>query len=269
MKLPSSTSKSAPGRTACCAAWTPSCPPTCPRLSPPSPANIADLSATQDNLADSLAALPNLTDTVRYGDVRALDPAPLLAVLDTLLARLAAGGVQGCLNIDHDSASALFTPIRQADYQLSLLANDGIFAAIPAVGFALLFNVPPRALKFCAALGALGHGTATLLKLAQVTPVFATFFAAALVGSLGVWLAQRYHRAHPKVFTVAAVIPMFPGIPAYRAMLSLVLIEKEGYSPERFAVMVDQFVQTGFLLAALVFGLALPGLLFYRQKPVV
>ena len=152
---------------------------------------------------------------------------------------------------------------------LLLLLDDMFFAAIPAVGFALLFNVPPRALKFCAALGALGHGTATLLKLMQVTPVFATFFAAALVGTLGVWLAQRYHRAHPKVFTVAAVIPMFPGIPAYRAMLSLVLIEKEGYSPERFAVMVDQFVQTGFLLAALVFGLALPGLLFYRQKPVV
>jgi len=88
--------------------------------------HIADLSATQDNLADSLAALPNLTDTVRYGDVRALDPAPLLAVLDTLLARLAAGGVQGCLNIDHDSASALFTPIRQADYQLSLLDNPAL-----------------------------------------------------------------------------------------------------------------------------------------------
>ena len=40
---------------------------------------------------------------------------------------------------------------------LWLLANDAFFAAIPAVGFALLFNVPPRALKYCAALGALGH----------------------------------------------------------------------------------------------------------------
>ena len=90
--------------------------------------HIADLSATQDNLADSLAALPNLADTVRYGNVRELDPAPLLAVLDTLLARLAAGGVQGCLNIDYDSAQALFAPIRQADYQLGLLDNDALDA---------------------------------------------------------------------------------------------------------------------------------------------
>ena len=194
-----------------------------------------------------------------------------LATVLTLGSSLGIVMALAVLGIDSwtNAAAAPSAPPPDALALVWLLLNDGFFAAIPAVGFALLFNVPPRALKFCAALGALGHGTATLLKLAQVTPVFATFFAAALVGSLGVWLAQRYHRAHPKVFTVAAVIPMFPGIPAYKAMLALVLIEKEGYSPERFAVMVDQFVQTGFLLSALVFGLALPGLLFYRQKPVV
>ena len=193
-----------------------------------------------------------------------------LATVLTLGSSLGIVMALAVLGIDSWSGTAAARPaLLSALDTLWLLLNDWFFAAIPAVGFALLFNVPPRALKFCAALGALGHGTATLLKLAHVTPVFATFFAAALVGTLGVWLAQRYHRAHPKVFTVAAVIPMFPGIPAYRAMLSLVLIEKEGYSPERFAVMVDQFVQTGFLLSALVFGLALPGLLFYRQKPVV
>ena len=193
-----------------------------------------------------------------------------LATVLTLGSSLGIVMALAVLGIDSWSGTAAARPaLLSALDTLWLLLNDWFFAAIPAVGFALLFNVPPRALKFCAALGALGHGTATLLKLAQVTPVFATFFAAALVGSLGVWLAQRYHRAHPKVFTVAAVIPMFPGIPAYKAMLALVLIEKEGYSPERFAVMVDQFVQTGFLLSALVFGLALPGLLFYRQKPVV
>ena len=194
-----------------------------------------------------------------------------LATVLTLGSSLGIVMALAVLGIDSwtNAAAAPSAPPPDALALVWLLLNDGFFAAIPAVGFALLFNVPPRALKFCAALGALGHGTATVLKLAGITPVFATFFGAALIGTLGVWLAQRYHRAHPKVFTVAAVIPMFPGIPAYKAMLSLVLIEKEGYSPERFAVMVDQFVQTGFLLSALVFGLALPGLLFYRQKPVV
>jgi hypothetical protein len=32
---------------------------------------------------------------------------------------------------------------------------------------------------------------------------------------------------------------------------------------------VDYFVKSGFVIGALAFGLALPGLLFYRQRPVV
>lgn len=36
-----------------------------------------------------------------------------------------------------------------------------------------------------------------------------------------------------------------------------------------FAQMVNNFVQTGFILGALVFGLALPGILFYRRKPII
>ncbi|NMU53198.1 threonine/serine exporter family protein, partial [Vibrio parahaemolyticus] len=36
------------------------------------------------------------------------------------------------------------------------LLNDMFFAAIPAVGFALVFNVPQRALVYCAVGGAIG-----------------------------------------------------------------------------------------------------------------
>ena len=42
------------------------------------------------------------------------------------------------------------------------LLDDMFFAAIPAVGFALAFNVPPKALMYCAILGAFGHITRTL-----------------------------------------------------------------------------------------------------------
>ena len=34
------------------------------------------------------------------------------------------------------------------------LALDMVLAAIPAVGFAMVFNVPQRALRWCALLGA-------------------------------------------------------------------------------------------------------------------
>ena len=148
------------------------------------------------------------------------------------------------------------------------IIQDMLIAAVPAVGFALLFHVPRQALRYCAFLGAIGHGSRTAMEMAGLTTVFATFFASALIGFIGVWLGRRY-RAHPKVFTVSAIIPMIPGVYAYRAMISLFVIQKYGFSDVRLAVLVDNFVQAGFLLSAMVFGLALPGLLFYRNKPVV
>ncbi|SUO93976.1 threonine/serine exporter family protein [Suttonella ornithocola] len=148
------------------------------------------------------------------------------------------------------------------------LIQDMLLAALPAVGFAILFNVPKPALRYCAILGALGHGTRTFLVWFGLPLVFSTFFAAALIGFLGVRLGRRY-RAHPKVFTVAAIIPMIPGVYAYKAMLALLDIQKSGFSEMLFAHLIENFVQTGFLLSALVFGLALPGLLFYRNRPVV
>ena len=151
---------------------------------------------------------------------------------------------------------------------LLLLLDDMFFAAIPAVGFALVFNVPPKALKYCALLGALGHVTRTILMHNDVPIVFATLVGAALIGFIGVHLSHRY-LAHPKVFTVAAIIPMIPGVQAYKAMIAIVQIHHYGFSNALFEQRIASFINTTFILGALVFGLALPGLLFYREKPVV
>ena len=43
------------------------------------------------------------------------------------------------------------------------LIQDMLLSAIPAAGFAMVFNVPPRALAWCALLGAVGHGSRTVL----------------------------------------------------------------------------------------------------------
>lgn len=44
---------------------------------------------------------------------------------------------------------------------LAALLNDMLFAAIPAVGFALVFNVPQKALVYCAMGEQLGMVHAT------------------------------------------------------------------------------------------------------------
>jgi len=148
-----------------------------------------------------------------------------------------------------------------------LLQNMAL-AAVPAVGFGMLFNVPRGALLFCAAGGALGRGLRFLLITAGMPIEPATFIAAAAVSFLGVYIAQRL-RAHPKVFTVAAMIPMIPGVPFFTALLAVVEIQRHGLTTELFATALTSGLKAAFIVAALAVGLALPGLLFYRRKPVV
>jgi uncharacterized membrane protein YjjB (DUF3815 family) len=141
-------------------------------------------------------------------------------------------------------------------------------ASVPAVGFGLVFNVPRSALIYCAAGGAIGRGLRFLLITAGMPIELATFVAAAVVSLLGVYIAQRM-RAHPKVFTVAAMIPMIPGVPFFTALLAVVEIQRRGLTSELLNTAVTSGLRAAFIVAALAVGLAIPGLLFYRRKPVV
>jgi uncharacterized membrane protein YjjB (DUF3815 family) len=150
---------------------------------------------------------------------------------------------------------------------LDLLRN-AVLAAIPAVGFGIAFNVPVRILGWCALGGALGRALRLLLVTAGLPVAWSTLLAAAAVSWLGVWAAQRL-RAHPKVFTVAAVIPMVPGVPIYTAILALSEIQRSGLTYELLATAVTAFLNAAFIVAALAVGLAVPGLFVFRRRPVV
>nr|WP_282553252.1 threonine/serine exporter [Providencia sneebia] len=151
---------------------------------------------------------------------------------------------------------------------LLALIWDMALAAIPAIGFAMVFNVPIKALKYCALLGAIGHGSRMVLMSLGLNIEWGSFIAAIMIGVIGIqW--SRWWLAHPKVFTVAAVIPMFPGISAYTAMISVVKISHLGYTPELFETLVTNFLQASFIVGALSIGLSLPGLWLYRKRPSV
>ncbi len=148
------------------------------------------------------------------------------------------------------------------------VAMDMALAAIPAIGFALVFNVPFNALKYCALGGAIAHGLRFIMMSYSIPIEWATFFAATIVGMIGVLWSHRF-LAHPKVFTVAAMIPMVPGVYAFKAMIALVEMKQSGYDPQLVAMLMDNFLQAMFIIAGLAIGLAMPGLLFYRRRSVV
>jgi uncharacterized membrane protein YjjB (DUF3815 family) len=149
-----------------------------------------------------------------------------------------------------------------------MLLENMCLAAIPAVGFALVFNVPVKALKYCGLLGAIGYGTRTILMYYQLPLEWCTLLSSVLIGTIGISWSRRF-LAHPKVFTVAAVIPMFPGVFAYKAMIALLEIYHQGYSPKLLEMLITYFLRASFIVGALSIGLSLPALWLYRRRPGV
>ncbi len=119
-----------------------------------------------------------------------------------------------------------------------------------------------------ALLGAIGHGSRMIMMTSGFNIEWSTFIASMLVGSIGIqW--SRWYLAHPKVFTVAAVIPMFPGISAYTAMISAVKISHFGYSEPQMILLLSNFLKASSIVGALSIGLSIPGLWLYRKRPRV
>lgn len=149
------------------------------------------------------------------------------------------------------------------------LLNDAFFSAIPAVGFAMVFNVPKRFLPYCAIAGALGHSCRTLLLHFNLPIEWATFAAAALVGLVTIGFAKR-HLAPPLMYAVAAIIPMIPGTYAFNTVIALVqLTAQPEISTELTSAVISNGLKTVVILGALSVGLAMPSLLYFRTRPVI
>lgn len=152
---------------------------------------------------------------------------------------------------------------------------DAFWSGVAALGFALLFNVPPRTLWACVLCGAAGHAARTLILNSNWQGLnnteMATFVGALVVGGLGEWLARRLRIPTP-TFTICGVIPMIPGTFAFGAMigmLQLAGILSVAAAPsgaDLLVTMATNFVKTALILGALAAGIAIPSLFFLRRE---
>ncbi len=145
-----------------------------------------------------------------------------------------------------------------------LLAKDAFWSSIPAVGFAMLFNVPPRMLKYCA----LAHSLRTLLIHYGMPIEWATLAAATTVGFVCVYWSRRLLAPRP-VFSVASIIPMIPGSYAFKTMIAVVELNISGVTMELIQSAVENGLKALFIVGALSFGLAIPSLVVYRNRPII
>lgn len=159
---------------------------------------------------------------------------------------------------------------------LPKILEDGVWAAVAAVGFAIMFNAPRRSLLACAIVGALGHALRFfLLEALDFSIVPATLTAAVVIGFLAKELARR-HELPSLIYSIVGAIPMVPGAYAFRTMIGLlqlagglVTIDNSFNLSYLMARTLQNGILTALILGALAVGITAPTLLFERHKPVV
>lgn len=143
-----------------------------------------------------------------------------------------------------------------------------IWAAPAALGFALLFNVPPRALWMCGGLAILGHAARKLVMAMQGDIVLATLVAAILIGLIAEWWSTR--RNEPAIiYAISAAIPMVPGTYMYQAVQALLGIANLPAGDTGHALLIAagvSGVKAGMIVLALAFGIAAPLLLLPKRN---
>ena len=151
---------------------------------------------------------------------------------------------------------------------LQSIVFEAFWSAIPAVGFAMIFAVPPRMLKYCAVGGAFARSL-RMLQIHFGMPIeWATFITTTLVGLIFVYVSRRLLAPRP-VFTVASIIPMIPGKSAFNTIIAVLSMNSGGVTEKLLQASIENGLKTLFILFALCFGLAVPSLFIYRNRPIV
>ena len=96
---------------------------------------------------------------------------------------------------------------------------DGVFAAVAAIGFGAISDPPVRAFPYIALLAAVGHALRfCLMSYAGIDIATASLCAAVVIGFGSLWLGRGI-RCPMTVLYIPALLPMVPGIYAYRRSL--------------------------------------------------
>lgn len=136
-------------------------------------------------------------------------------------------------------------------YWLEIIINFS-FAWLSAVGFALIINVPHRALVLCGMSGAIGwmvYWFSTQLSFGRLA---SNLLGTMVIGILGYLFARR-KKCPAMVFNIPGIVPLVPGVPAYQAVRAMVdgqLSEAEDLIL-RVAI-ITIAIAMGFMLSQLV-----------------
>ncbi len=151
---------------------------------------------------------------------------------------------------------------------LLTLLYKSIWGGIAAIGFAALFNVPARSLFHIFLFGGIGVLLKFLLLHFGANIALASLIGAVAIGFLSI-PAAHYKHTPPLIFYIPAVIPMIPGIFAYRMILGLITLTGNVKTPNYNTVLLETMnygLKVLFILISLSVGVVIPMLLLRKES---
>ena len=122
-----------------------------------------------------------------------------------------------------------------------LILSKALFASVTALGFGLISNPPRRALAAVVLTAFLGYFTrATMLDFGHLHIFISCFVSALVMGSCGL-IFGRLTRTPATVIYIPALLPMIPGMYAYKAVFAMLKYMNHIEMVDN-AIYIDQFV---------------------------
>ncbi|MDE7472092.1 MAG: threonine/serine exporter family protein [Muribaculaceae bacterium] len=140
----------------------------------------------------------------------------------------------------------------------SALIQDGLFAAMAAIGFSSISHTPTRAYTVCGLAAALGHASRFMMMHTDSLMgniIIASTLAALIVGITAVILSP-YIKVPAESCLYPALLPMIPGMYAYRTITALMHCITDVGEP---AVLHNLYLLcfNGFTCVAIVIGMVI------------
>lgn len=149
------------------------------------------------------------------------------------------------------------------------LLQDGIFAAIAAIGFGSISNIPVRSFSGCAILAALGHALRfILMHYCGWFVIGGSFMGGILIGLLSIPMSRQW-RCPAEALSFPALLPMIPGMYAYRSVQALTMCLQDRdmeFFSHYFHIFNFNLMVCVVTIALMVIGVTIPIFLFRNNS---
>ena len=155
-----------------------------------------------------------------------------------------------------------------ADFTAVSLLPDNIYfsqaiaAAISAMGFSIIFNIPRRLLPVVAVGGIITVLLRNIMVLQLgFSQTAGSFLGAAVVGVLALKAIHWFH-APNIILTIPSAIPMIPGVLLYRVLFALLNIQD--ITASALLTMMRNGVEAVTIIIGIAIGVAIPNIFIHR-----